>query len=148
MKKMVFVAGAAFFGLASHALAEGFVPLAPITGLTDPGTVSMVLDGNFATFVNSFYKFLIGIAAIIALIEIIWGGIEISTKDSVSKNSQGKERITQAILGLILILSPVMVFSIINPSILNLSLSIPPLDIKNVVQPGFVTGGTGATGTW
>jgi hypothetical protein len=115
-----------FFVLVHLASAQGFVPLAPIQGLTDSNTVKDASD--LAVFFNNLYKFLIGIAAALAVIEIIWGGLEISTKDSVSKQSDGKARIQQAIFGLVLVLSPVLVFSIINPSILNLSLNLPKID--------------------
>ena len=107
---------------------SSFTALAPIPGLTDANTTSVINSTTLANFFNNLYKYLIGLAAVIAVIEIIWGGLEISTKDSVSKQSDGKERITQAIFGLVLVLSPVLVFSIINPSILNLSLDLPPLD--------------------
>ena len=101
----------------------GFVPLTNIPGLTDQQPTA----GGLASFLNSFYKYLLGLAAILAVIEIIWGGLEISTQDSVSKNKDGKERIQQALFGLVLILSPVLIFTIINPSILNLSLNLPPI---------------------
>lgn len=109
---------------------SGFTALAPIPGLTDPTSATSVINSrSLANFFNNLYKYLIGLAATLAVIMIIWGGLEISTKDSVSKHSDGKERITQAILGLILVLSPVLVFSIINPSILNLSLNLPPINL-------------------
>ena len=85
---------------------------------------------------DNLYKYLIGVAAILAVIMIIWGGLEISTQDSVSKNKDGKERIYNAIFGLVLVLSPVLVFSIINPSILNLSLNLPPLNTTTVTGGG------------
>jgi hypothetical protein len=116
-----------------------FVALAPIPGLTDAESAG---KKDFADFFNNLYKYLIGIAAVLAVVEIIWGGLEISTKDSVSKHSDGKERITQAILGLVLVLSPVLVFSIINPNILSLSLGISPLDTK---IPEGLAGGTQTT---
>ncbi|MHB0865857.1 MAG: hypothetical protein ACYC1Y_03095 [Minisyncoccota bacterium] len=109
---------------------DGFTALAPIPGLTDTSATSVISSTSLANFFNNLYKYLIGLAAVLAVIEIIWGGIEISTKDSVSKQSDGRERITQAILGLILVLSPVLVFSIINPSILNLSLNLPPIGLN------------------
>jgi hypothetical protein len=114
-----------FVGLVPHALAQGFVPLAPIPGLTEG---SVANSDNLAIFFNNLYKYLIGLAAVLAIIEIIWGGLEISTQDSVSKNQAGKDRIYQALFGLVLVLSPVLVFSIINPSILNLSLNLKKLD--------------------
>ena len=110
---------------------SGFVALAPIPGLTS-GTTAVVNPQSLDAFFNNLYKFLIGIAAMLAIIEIIWGGLEYSTQDSVSKKSDGKQRITQALLGLVLVLSPVLVFSIINPSILNLSLNLPALNTAPV----------------
>jgi hypothetical protein len=122
---------------------SGFVALAPIPGLTQGVTAD---TAGLANFFNNLYKYLIGLAAILAVIEIIWGGLEYSTQDSVSKKSDGKERIQQAIFGLVLVLSPVLVFSIINPSILNLSLNLPKLD--TVSGPSTGTGnGTGTTVT-
>ncbi len=121
----------AFFVTAALAHAQGanFVPLAPIPGLTDSGTASQVLSsGSFAAFFNNLYKFLVGLAAALAVIEIVIGGLEWSTAgDNTSKVSKGRERITQAVLGLVLVLSPVLVFSIINPTILNLNVNFQAL---------------------
>lgn len=121
----------ALLALAPHALAQtGFVPLAPIPGLTEKTVANGYIDqGSFALFFNNLYKFLVGLAVALAIIEIIWGGIEISTKDSVSKQSDGKKRIYNAIFGLLLILSPVIVFSLINPEILSLSVAFTPIVI-------------------
>lgn len=102
---------------------SGFVPLAPIPGLTQ-GVVAN--SSGLAQFLNNLYKFLIGIAAVLAVIEIIRGGLYIMT-ESVTKHSEGKKLIYDALLGLALVLAPVLVFTIINPSILNLSLNLPPI---------------------
>lgn len=149
MKKILILSVLAFFGFAAHAIAaEGFTALAPITGLTDSGATSVVDSDSLANFFNNLYKYLIGLAATLAVIEIIWGGLEYSTQDSVSKQSNGRERITQAIFGLILVLSPVLVFSIINPSILNLSLNLPALDTKGGPAPETTpSSGTGSADT-
>lgn len=129
MKKTVlFTILFCLFALVPHVFAEGFVPLAGIPNLTEGVAAD---TAGLANFFNNLYKFLIGAAAIIAIVEIILGGLQISSQDSISKQGEGRERIQQAIFGLILVLSPVVVFSIINPSILNLSLdSLTPLDTK------------------
>lgn len=117
--------------------ASGFTALAPIPGLTDAQTTS-VLDGNaLATFFNNLYKYLIGLAATLAVIEIIWAGLDISFfhKDAVSAIVDDKGRIYNAIFGLILVLSPYLVFSIINPSILNLSLNLPKIVLDTPPAP-------------
>ena len=148
MKKTILIAGALlFFGIVPHVLAEGFVALAPIPGLTDTSALSVARSTNLASFFNNLYKFAIGMAAVLAVIQIIWGGIEIATnKDNVSKIIDSKGRILQAVLGLVLVLSPVLVFSIINPRILNLSINLPELDTTSgtATEAG---GGAGAQTT-
>lgn len=117
-----------FFGLVPHVVAQGFVPLAPIQGLTNIETANGIINSSsFALFFNNLYKFLVGLAIALAIIEIIWGGLEYSTTDSIGNKEAGKKRIKNAILGLMLILSPVLVFSIINPCILNLSVTLTPI---------------------
>lgn len=110
----------------------GFVALAPIPGLTEGVTAD---QEGLANFFNNLYKYLIGLAAALAVIMIIWGGLQYATQDVPGAKNEGKERIQQAILGLILILAPVLVFSIINPAILNLSVNLPPLDTKSGPAP-------------
>ncbi|MDO8624323.1 MAG: hypothetical protein Q7R54_03120 [bacterium] len=119
-----------------------FVPLAPIPGLTDNQP-----QRDMALFLNNLYKFLIGFAAAAAVVMIIWGGLEYATQDSVSKKGDGKAKIQQAILGLVLVLMPVLVFSIINPSILNLSVNWKPITPSSVPVSGAPGGPSGNLGT-
>ena len=125
----------------------GFVPLAPIPGLTD--AQSNPTTSTLAVFFNNLYKYLIGIASALAVIMVIWGGIEIATQDSVAKQGQGRRRIQQALFGLILVLSPAFVFGIVNSSILNLSVNIPALDTATVSTstPSFSTNGGNTAST-
>ena len=136
MMKTIFVSGAIlFFSVVPYAFAaDGFVALAPILGLTQGVTAD---TARLAAFFNNLYKYAIGMAAVLAVIMIIWGGLQYATQDIPGAKQEGKDRILQAILGLVLVLSPVLVFSIINPAILNLSLNLRPLDTKsgNYVAP-------------
>ncbi len=118
----------------------GFQPLAPIPGLTQGATATQT---GLAQFFNNLYKFLIGTAAVLAVIQIICGGIEYATVENVGKKGEGRKHIQQAILGLVIVLSPALVLGIINPSILNLSLALPALNLQagNSVAP--VAGGNG-----
>ncbi|MHB8660971.1 MAG: pilin [Minisyncoccota bacterium] len=145
MKKILIVSMLLlFFGLAPHVFADGFTALAPITGLTDQSSTSVVNSATLASFFNNLYKYLIGVAAVLAVIEITWNGIEIAVnKEDVSKLMDSKGKIYNAIFGLVLVLSPALVFSIINPSILNLSLNLPPL--KTAQYSGASGGGSGTS---
>jgi len=134
-----------FLGFAPHVFAQGFTALAPIPGLTSPEATSVVNADTLANFFNNLYKYLIGLAATLAVIQIIWAGINIAMhQDNVSSITDEKGKIRNAIFGLILVLSPVLVFSIINPSILNLSLNLPKLETATTMTigtaPGSATG--------
>jgi len=128
-KTILFSIFVLILGFAPHVFAQGFVPLAPIPGLTDINPTSAIGANTLAVFFNNLYKYLIGLAAVVAVIQIIWAGLEMAYyhRDSVSAITDDKGKIWNAILGLILVLSPALVFSIINPSILNLSVNLPAL---------------------
>lgn len=133
-----------FFALgAAHAVAAdtSFIPLVGVPGLTD----IPVTPGGLPDFFNNLYRYLVGLSTVIAVLMIIWGGFQYTTQDSVVKKGDGKKTIQEALFGLVLILSPVLVFSIINPGILNLSLGIPPLKINESV--GSFSGGSPAPGS-
>lgn len=122
---------------------SGFTALAPVPGLTDTANTSLVNSASLTTFFNNLYKYLIGLASTLAIGIIIYEGIKIAySQENISSIINSKGRIAQALTGLGLILSPVVVFSIINPSILNLSVALPPLD---TATPKTVVSGTSPT---
>lgn len=135
-RNMTLILGALFFFvIASVAHAQGFVPLAPIPDLTQGATTD---PSGLANFLNNLYKYAIGLAAALAVIQIVWAGLDIAIwhKDAVSTITNNKEKIYNALFGLVLVLSPVLVFSIINPSILNLSLNLPALQTTTTNTTG------------
>jgi hypothetical protein len=114
-----------------------FCALAPIPGLTDNTSTSVVNSETLAVFLNNLYKYLLGIAAAAAVIEIIWGGIQMAVnRDSVSALLDSKGRVLRAIQGLILVFAPFLVFSIINPAILNLSIGLQELEPGPAILSG------------
>lgn len=78
---------------------------------------------DLPAFLNQIYLLCIGIAVVVSILQIIRGGITWMLTDSVMEKGQAKHLVTIAIMGLLLVLSPVIVFNIINPCILSLSLS-------------------------
>lgn len=110
--------------------------------------------GNAATlpaFVNSLYKIAIGLAAVLAVLQIIRAGIMYMGGDSVTEKKEAKNLIALSIGGLVLILSPVIVFSIINPSILDLKIGglseLADTETTAHVPGGSVTSGGAGGGT-
>lgn len=95
----------------------GFVPLTSIPGIDAAGNAATLPD-----FLNNVYKLSIGLAAVLAVLQIIRAGIMYMGGDSVTEKKEARSLITLAIGGLVLVLSPVIVFSIINPKILDLKI--------------------------
>lgn len=114
------------------AFAQGFVPLTDLPGLS-----STEAAPDFTSFLNNLYKLCIGIAAALAVFQIMHAGIKFMTnKGSISENEQAKDLIRGAVLGLLLVLSPVIVFGIINPKILELDLDFSKLQQVTITEVG------------
>lgn len=113
-----------FLGLPLLALAQdtGFVPLTNIPAITEVGNAITTPDG-LSQFLNNIYRLCIGIAAVVAVLQIMRAGIMYMGGDSVTEKKEAKNLIALSIGGLILVLSPVIVFSIINPEILSLKIN-------------------------
>ena len=108
------------------------------------GESSDSVQENFGAYVNSILRLTIGIAAVLAVIQITIGGLERMTKDSVQSTTDGKKRIQAAIVGLLLAVASVLILTTINRDLLNFDLT---QVIKNVTdESGGGTGGGGGSG--
>lgn len=96
----------------------------PVNLITDIPAFQNVRTGeDMPAFLNSLYTICIGAAVVIAILQLIRGGITWMLADSLTSKESARHSITIAIMGLILVLSPYIVFSIINPKILDLSIT-------------------------
>jgi len=85
---------------------------------------------SLSIFINSLYTYLIGIAVVLTISEIIWAGfLWMGSGASVTSKESGKKKLEQAIIGLVLVLSPVIIFNIINPQVLSLRLDTNQMEI-------------------
>lgn len=123
----------------------GFVPLTHF-----PQIQSLAQSQGFGDFVNTLYKICIGAGAVLAVIMIMVAGVQFMTsRGSVSSNEKAKSHIQNALLGLLLVLAPTIVFGIINPEILHLNLGneFTQLKQKDIQQGAFATPWTTPSGT-
>ena len=127
-----------------------YTPLAPLPGLgtdgckdakgvviTDPKTGEKIpcIDTQksatnpcpFGNYLNIMIKIIIGIAAVLAMIMIVMGGIEYMTSDLISSKEAGKDTIKNAILGLLLALGAFLILNTINPQLLSACLDKLPM---------------------
>lgn len=70
-----------------------------------------------------FYYFIISIAGISAFFTFIQGGFQwLTSGGNVDKTGEAKEKLTSAVLGLIIILSSYLILQVINPELITLQL--------------------------
>lgn len=96
--------------------AQNAIVVEPLTSIGEE-TGSQTGIGPLA---NKLYQYGVGIGAILAVLIIMYGGFRYMTSEAVGEKNAGREDIQRAILGLLLVLSPVIVFGVINQDILNL----------------------------
>jgi len=110
-----------------------YYPLAPLPGVgetcekdVNKRTICVKTDpasGGFAKYLNVMIQIFIGLAAVLSMIMIVMGGIEYMTSELVSTKQAGKDRIRNAVLGLILALGSYAILNTLNPDLLDVSLS-------------------------
>ncbi|OGI60361.1 hypothetical protein A2641_01430 [Candidatus Nomurabacteria bacterium RIFCSPHIGHO2_01_FULL_37_25] len=124
----------------------------PCTG-TSPGCV----DGKLVTFtpaqdnndalsayLNTMIKIFIGLCAVFSVVMIVIGGMEYMTSELAHTKEAGKEKIWQALLGLLIALGAYALLNTINPDLLKTDLkSLKPLVIKITDKDFIVTNSDG-----
>jgi len=118
-----------------------YVPLAALPKTTDSGGKT-----TLATYLPAVFSLSIGIGAAMAVVMITYGGILYATTDAINGKEEGKKYITDAIVGLLLILSSWIILVTINPNMVNFSLILPkPKVIPDAggIIPGGGTPGNG-----
>src|SRR6185436_17030661 len=106
----------------------------PLVGL--PG-VPVGQKTDLTTYVPALFMIIIGLAAVVAIGRIIWGGIEYITTDSWMGKEGGKEKIKDAVLGLLIIGASWIVLQTINPNLFKDG----NLEINLNIESSTLTGG-------
>ncbi|MEO5927213.1 MAG: pilin [Patescibacteria group bacterium] len=98
----------------------------PELGISIPGLTfanfSNTADGKdsipfLAQYISAVYSYITGVAAIAAAIMILYGGFLMILSQTGAKVRQGREIITDAIVGLVLILGAYIILDAVNPSL-------------------------------
>jgi len=76
-------------------------------------------DGTLASFLIGAFQFGLALAAALAVVMIVWGGVEIMLSESLFKKEDGKKKIWDAVWGLLLALVSWLILYTINPNILD-----------------------------
>lgn len=94
--------------------------LSPLPGLN----LVQVGDGNtgaggLGEWVNLILRIIIGLASLLAVIMIILAGVQYMSSDMVTSKGSAKEKIQDALIGLLLALGIFIILNTINPDLLN-----------------------------
>lgn len=106
-----------------------FTPNVEIPGLFTGASVDETLFGRY---VSAFYIFFAGVAGILAVVMIMYGGFHyIVSLGNPQRMKEGKDVINNAIIGLMLVLTSYLILYTINPNLTTLI--IPPVGYQNAI---------------
>ncbi|MDB5224694.1 MAG: hypothetical protein JWO43_316 [Candidatus Adlerbacteria bacterium] len=97
-----------------------YTPLEPL-----PGFPTNVSDpNNLNDVISAFFKLALGFGAMFAVLLLVLGGISYMTTEAVGQRVAAKQRITAALLGMLLLLCSYLILYTINPNLLNFNLKL------------------------
>jgi hypothetical protein len=125
----------------------------PLVSVAHAVTISMSIPGASTTasstpgaWVANFYQFALMIGGVLAFGVVVYGGVKyMASAGNPSGQSDAKEWIEAALLGLLLLVGAYFILNVVNPQLTNLGL--PPLQTVNI-QSTVNTATTTACGSY
>ncbi len=114
--------------LAAGNTAAEYQPLTGIYGITDVGKVSA--GNQLSTMLGNVFNLLIGFSGLAAVVMISWGAVLYMFSESLTSKGEGRDKMQNAVIGLLLVLFTYTILYTINPDILELRLF-----VQKVVAP-------------
>ena len=105
--------------------------LAPILQLTTEPNKPDAKTSTAKTYIEGLFTLIIGIAGVLAVVKIIFGGIQYMSTEAIGGKSDARGTIENALWGLLLAISAWLILFTINPDLVNLDLKIPVQEIKS-----------------
>lgn len=104
--------------------AQGEVKYSPIVGIPVPSGMGVSDASNLTAseYVRVLYALSISIAAMLAVVKIIYAGIQYMLSDVVTSKQNAKADIKGALFGLLIVISAALLLQTINPKLLDLNI--------------------------
>ena len=113
------------------AMAEfSYQPLSPLPDTLVSGKVT-----NLGTYITGIYKIAIGSAIVLAVVMLIFAGLEWMTTGAVGKKGDAIKKINAALFGLLLTLGSWLFLNTINPAAVNFNLKLTEVNIVDTSAP-------------
>ena len=125
MKKIIFITIfiILFLGISQNVYASKLLLEYP-----KMGDIELSEEPTLPEIIKYIYLFSLGIVGFVALISMLIGAIRyITSAGNASKAEDAKDQITQAILGIIILLAAVLILNIINPDLVNIGFKLPEI---------------------
>jgi len=130
MRILLLISILVFMGISAQAVFAqenglSYTPVVQIPGL-DPNTQ------DTQQYVNALYLLAVTIAALLAVVKIIFGGVKWMLSDIVTDKASAKKDIQGAIFGLLIVLGTVLILNTIDPNLtrLNFLENATPLNVN------------------
>lgn len=85
---------------------------------------------NFSDYISYAYRLAIALSVFLAIVMIMWGGFEYMTSEIPSTKSDGKTRMTDAIIGLLLVLSSYLILETIDPRLVAVNTELQKVQVN------------------
>ena len=115
----------------------GYTFLQPLPGFgpSQSGWQGPLQEGLFSTYLSWLFGFMLAAAAFLAVVQIVIGGIQMMIGGaSETQRSSAKNRIQDAIYGLLLALASWLILYTINPDLAAMKLTIPEIKIATTIS--------------
>jgi hypothetical protein len=123
-----------FYALVTIIASSPLASIAHAVAINIPGT-SPNSSSTPGAFVANFYQFALMIGGVLAFGIIVYGGVRyMASVGNPSGQSDAREWIEAALLGLLLLVGAYFILNVVNPKLTTLSM--PTLPTVNVVQTG------------
>ncbi len=97
--------------------------LAPLPGIGD-GTGTVKVSEGLKGYINKIIYLIMGLIGILCVIMIVVGGIEYMTTMNIGEKEGAKNRIVDALLGLLLALASYIILSTINGALVETTVNV------------------------
>ncbi len=103
-----------------YMLAATFEPMTQIPFLKE----SLAgVDGGATAMFNALFKLSVTLGAMLAVFMFIWGGLQmIMARDSAGSVGEGRKKMSNAVIGLLMLISTFVVLNTINPQLTSLAI--------------------------
>jgi hypothetical protein len=115
------------------ASAQEYTLLEPIPCIDENGKACGLKDkADLSDYLGYLFRLMIALAVFFAVVVISWAGFEYMTTEAITGKSDARNRIQNAVLGLLLALCSYLILKTIDPRLIEINTTIPPLTYTKV----------------